>query len=132
MKKAVLIFIVAAIVLIACGLWIINSSVITGHKNIASLAVIILLIGFAIFIGFKRFTSVKRGEPAEDELSKKMLTKTSSISYYISIYLWLFIMYFSDKTKFETHTLIGVGIMGMALIFALTWVIIYFRGIRNE
>jgi hypothetical protein len=132
MKKAVLIFIVAAIVLIASGLWIINSSVITGHKSILSLAVIFLLVGFAIFIGFKQLTSVKRGEPAEDELSKKILTKTSSISYYISIYFWLFIMYFSDKTKIETHTLIGVGIIGMALIFALSWVIIYFRGIRNE
>lgn len=132
MKKAILIFIVATIVLITCGLWIFNSPVIAGHKNILSIAVIILLVGFAMFIGFKRFTSAKRGEPAEDELSKKMLTKTSSISYYISIYIWLFIMYISDKTIIETHTLIGVGIIGMALIFALTWVIIYFRGIRNE
>jgi hypothetical protein len=132
MKKAVLIFVVAAIVLIAIGLWIIDSSVITGHKSILSLAVIILLVGFAIFIGFKQLKSVKRGEPAEDELSKKMQTKASSISYYISIYLWLFIMYFCDKTKIEIHTLIGMGIMGMALVLALSWVIIYFRGIKNE
>jgi hypothetical protein len=132
MKRTVLIFIVAAIVLIACGLWIFNSRVITGNKNILSLVVIIFLVGFAIFIGVKRLKSVKRGEPAEDELSKKLLTKTSSISYYISIYLWLFIMYFSDRTKMEIDTLIGTGIVGMALIFALTWVIIYFRGIRNE
>jgi peptidoglycan/LPS O-acetylase OafA/YrhL len=132
MKKPVLILIVAAIVIITCGLWIINSSMIFGHKNILSLVVIILLVGFAVFIGFKQLTSVKRGEPTEDELSKKMLIKASSISYYISIYLWLFIMYFSEKIKIETHTLIGVGIIGMALIFALSWVIIYFRGIRNE
>lgn len=132
MKKALIIFILAAIVLFTCLLWIINSSVITGHKNILSLAVIILLVGFTIFIGLKRFTSVKRREPPEDELSKKILLKASSISYYISIYLWLFIMYFSDKTKMETDSLIGVGIMVMAMIFAISWVIICFRGIRNE
>jgi hypothetical protein len=132
MKKTVLILVVAALVFITSGFWIINSWVIIGQKYILSLAVIILLVGFAIFAGIKQLTSVKRGEPAEDELSKKMLTKSSSISFFISIYLWLFIMYFSDKSKMETHTLIGVGIMGMALIFALSWVIIYYRGIRNE
>lgn len=132
MKRTVLISIVAAIVLIACGLLVINSSLFAGQKNILSLTVLVLLVGFAILFGMKRLTSVRRGEPAEDELSEKMMRKSSSISFYISIYLWLFIMYFSDKTKIETHTLIGAGILGMALIFALSWIIIYFRGIRNE
>jgi peptidoglycan/LPS O-acetylase OafA/YrhL len=132
MKRAVLIFIVTTIVLITCVLWLINSSGINGLKDILSIAIILLLVGFALFFGVKRFTSAKRREPIEDELSKKILVKASSISYYISIYLWLFIMYFSDRTIMETHTLIGAGILGMALTFALSWVIIYFIGIRNE
>ena len=101
-------------------------------KEIVPYMVIILIIGFALFAGFKRLMSARRGEPSEDELSKKILVKASSVSYYISIYLWLIIMYLSDKTKMENHTLVGAGILGMALTFALCWVIIYFRGLRNE
>lgn len=41
-------------------------------------------------------------------------------------------MYFSDKIKYETHTLIGAGIVAMAIIFAVSWVIFNFRGIKNE
>ena len=93
---------------------------------------IILVVGFAVFIGYKRVTSAKRGEPAEDELSKKVMLRTSSLSFYISLYLWLVIMYFSDKLKLETHTIIGVGILGMAVTFAICWIYFNFRGVRNE
>jgi len=90
------------------------------------------VIGFAVFIGVKRLLSFKRGEPVEDELSKKILLKASSISFYVSIYLWLFIMYYSDKTQLESHTIIGMGILGMSIIFAIAWVVTYLRGIKNE
>ena len=37
------------------------------------IAVGILVVGFAIFLGIRRFKSEKRGEPSEDELSKSIL-----------------------------------------------------------
>jgi peptidoglycan/LPS O-acetylase OafA/YrhL len=91
-----------------------------------------LVVAFAVFVGIKRLTSAKRGEPAEDELSKKVMRRTSSLSYYISLYLWLAIMYFSDKLHYETHTIIGAGILGMAVIFAICWLVSNFTGIKNE
>ncbi len=132
MKRAVLVFILAALVLITTGLWFFSSSNKLNLADILGLAVIILVVGFAIFIGYKRLTSAKRGEPAEDELSKKVMQKTASWSYYISLYVWLAIMYFSDRLKYETHTLIGAGILGMAIVFAICWLVFNFRGIRNE
>jgi peptidoglycan/LPS O-acetylase OafA/YrhL len=132
MKRAVLVFILAALVLITTGLWFFSSSNKLNLSNFLALAVIILVVGFAVFIGYKRLTSAKRGEPAEDELSKKVMQKTASWSYYISLYLWLAIMYFSGRLKYETHTLIGAGILGMAIIFAICWLVFNFRGIRNE
>lgn len=89
-------------------------------------------MAFALFIGFKRLSSARRGEPSEDELSKKVMQKTASFSYYISLYLWLIIMYFSEKLDYETHTLIGAGIIGMAITFAVCWLIFNFGGIKNE
>jgi hypothetical protein len=91
----------------------------------------LVLVGFAIYKGISRARSAARKEPAEDELSKSILLKASSLSYYISIYLWLFIMYISDKVKWETHTLIGAGILGMAVIFSLSWLGVKFIGLRN-
>lgn len=132
MKRAVLIFILAALVLISTGLWFFSSSNKLNLSDFLGLAVIILVVGFAVLFGYKRLTSAKRGEPVEDELSRKVMQKTASWSYFISLYLWLAIMYFSDRLKFETHTLIGAGILGMAVIFTICWLVFNFRGIRND
>jgi peptidoglycan/LPS O-acetylase OafA/YrhL len=132
MKRAVLIFIVAALVLITCGLWFFTGGSNTKPVNLLQFGVIIIVVVFAIFLGFKRFSSAKRGEPAEDELSKKVLQKTAALSFYISLYLWLAMIYFSDKIKLESDALIGAGILGMAVIYAICWVIINFTGLKNE
>lgn len=92
---------------------------------------VLVVVGFAVFIGINRIKSVIQKEPIEDELSKKIMIKASSISYYISIYLWLIIMYFSDKVALESHSLIGAGILGMAIIFLLSWIGVKMFGVSN-
>ena len=132
MKRGVIVFIVAALVLITTGIWFFSGTEKFKPIELVSFGIIILVVLFAVFVGYKRLTSAKRGEPPEDELSKKVMQKTSSLSFYISLYLWLAIMYFSDKIDFETHTVIGAGILGMAVVFAICWLVFNFRGIRNE
>jgi hypothetical protein len=132
MKKTTIIFIVAALVLISLILWAVNVDFSGSNSEIVMIAISAILVGFAIFVGVRRAKSSLRKEPIEDELSKMVMLKTSSLSYYISIYLWLFVMYFSDRTKMETHTLIGAGILGMAIIFILCWIGIRIKGIKNE
>jgi hypothetical protein len=132
MKRTVILFIIAALVLGTTLLWIFSGSGKVSLTELLSLGVILLVLGFALFVGYKRVSSLKKGEPAEDEMSKKVMLKTSSFSYYISIYLWLAIMYFSDRLHYETHTIIGGGILGMAVTFGVCWLFFNFRGIRNE
>jgi len=132
MKRAIIVFILAALVLATVGIWMFLGSSELTSVDLVSFGVIFLVIGFAVFIGYKRLNSARRGEPPEDELSKKVMQKTAGLSYYISLYLWLAIMYFSDKLKYETHTLIAAGILGMAVIFTICWLVFNFRGIRNE
>lgn len=93
--------------------------------------VITLLVVFALFIGVKRISSEKRGEPSEDEMSKKVMQKAASLSYFISLYLWVFMIYIKDKVTMDVEVLMGSGILGMAVIFALSWLYFNFRGIRN-
>jgi peptidoglycan/LPS O-acetylase OafA/YrhL len=132
MKKASLIFILSALVLITVGVWFFSGSNEIKPMDIVSLGVIILVVAFAVFVGYKKLSSARHDEPAEDELSKKVMRKTAAWSFYISPYLWLAIMYFSDKFQYETHTFIAAGILGMAVIFAICWLVFNFRGIRDE
>ncbi len=93
---------------------------------------VIVLLCFRTFLGFRRLSNVKRGEPSEDELSKKILQKTAATSYYISLYIWVFLIYLKDRIEFDTEELLGTGILAMAVTFAISWIVINFRGIRND
>jgi peptidoglycan/LPS O-acetylase OafA/YrhL len=132
MKKGIVVLIVAMLVLITTGLWLFSASGNLKTFDVVSFGIIILVVASAFFVGYKRLASAKRGEPPEDELSKKVMQKTSALSYYISLYLWLAIMYFSDRLDYETHTVIGAGILGMAVVFAVCWMVFNFTGVRNE
>jgi peptidoglycan/LPS O-acetylase OafA/YrhL len=132
MKKTVLVFIVSALVVVTTVIWVLTSRTAFKPADLGMYAVLILVVGFALFVGVKRLSSIKKGEPAEDELSKKVLQKTAAMSYYISLYLWLAVMYVSDKLDYETHVFLSAGILGMAVIFALCWLVYNFRGVRNE
>jgi hypothetical protein len=50
-----------------------------------------------------------------------ILRKGAATSYYVSIYMWLAFMFFEEYIDLERRTLIGAGILGMALIYALSW-----------
>ena len=132
MKKAVIVFIVAAMVLVTTGIWFFNSANRFRILDIVSFGIIVVLIGFAAFIGFKKLTSARRGEPAEDELSKKVMQKTAAWSYYVSLYMWVGMIFISDKITLKMDELLGAGILAMALTFAVFWLIFHFKGVENE
>jgi hypothetical protein len=131
MKRTLIIFVIAALVIITLILWALYGHFSWNFEETTMIAISIVVVGFAVYIGIARLKSTLRKEPPEDELSKSIMTKASSLSYYISIYLWLFIMYISDKTSMATHTLIGAGILGMAIIFFLSWLGVKLFGLRN-
>ncbi|NMC37183.1 MAG: hypothetical protein GYA41_02535 [Bacteroidales bacterium] len=132
MKKGIIVLIIAALVLATTGLWLFSSSGDLKPYDFLAFAIILLVVGFAIFVGYKRLSSAKRGEPAEDEMSKKILQRTAAISYYISLYLWVAILFIKDRVSLDTEELIGGGILGMALTYAICWVVLNFRGVKNE
>ena len=132
MKRSLIVFIVAALVLTSTVIWFFGTE--TGIKavDLTHFGIIALLIIFAVFIGIKRLKSEKRGEPVEDELSKKILQKTSSLSYYLSLYWWVFMLYLKDRITLDSDEILGTGILGMAVIFALSWVFFSIKGVRND
>ncbi len=131
MKRTLLIFIVALLVLVSIVFWVFNIQKPLNPIEIGMILVPLILVGFSLFLGFRNLGSAIRKEPVEDELSKKVMTKASSLSFYISLYIWLFVMYISDKTTLAPQSLIGAGIAGMALVFLLSWIGVKIFGLGN-
>jgi peptidoglycan/LPS O-acetylase OafA/YrhL len=94
-------------------------------------AIIIVLAAFALMFGIRRLRSERRGEPAEDELSKKIMQRAASTAYYVSLYWWLVLSYLSDNWQMETGSVIGRGILGMAIIFVLSWFFYKMKGVKS-
>ncbi|HDR89176.1 MAG TPA: DUF2178 domain-containing protein [Bacteroidetes bacterium] len=132
MKKTLVMFFVAALVILSVIVWIFHAKLTWGTQEILMVSGVVIIAGFALILGIKRLLSHLRKEPAEDEFSKKIMTRASSLSYYISLYLWLMLMYLSDETGLECHTLIGAGILGMALVFFFSWIGVKLLGTGHE
>lgn len=132
MKKSLIVFIVVGLVLLTTGLLFFKSFELLSTMDFLHIGIITLIVGFAVFIGFKRLRSEKRGEPAEDELSKKILQRAAATSYYISLYIWVILIFLKDRVEFETEELLGSGILAMAATFGISWLIIKSKGIKND
>jgi protein-S-isoprenylcysteine O-methyltransferase Ste14 len=132
MKKIIPVLVVSVLVLGTTLLWMTNSKFSMPVVEILQFIVIILIVGFAIYIAMNRLRSVRRGEPAEDELSKKILLKASSFSYYASLYLWVAMIFVNDRTKLDTEILLGIGILGMAVIWVAFVIFFKIKGLKYE
>lgn len=132
MKKSLLVFIVAGLVLVSTVIWLLSTVEKYTTMDLLHIGIISLLVGFAVFVGFKRVSNEKRGEPVEDELSKKILQKSAALSYFISLYIWVFLLFLKDRVSMDTEELLGTGILTMGVTFGVTWLILNYRGLKNE
>lgn len=125
-----LIFSISALIIAA--LFIMRSEGIFLAEN-SKMTIILIVIGLlALIVAVIRYKSFKNREPVEDEYTKKVMRKTASYSFYVSLYLWLFVSYFSEDSGMDTQQIIGLGIVGMAIVFVISWVVVKLTGLRNE
>jgi peptidoglycan/LPS O-acetylase OafA/YrhL len=132
MKRAVIALSVSLLVLATTAFWFFRVEESVKGPEVLTFGIIIVLVGFGLYFAYMRFTGAKRGEPAEDELSKKVMQKTAAWSYYISLYMWVFMIWLKDRVTLDTEQVLGAGILCMAVIFFLCWIIIRLRGISND
>ena len=122
MKRAIIIAAIAVLVLVTIVLWMLNSGDSLKGSMSLMLGIQVVVLLFAILVVVRRWTAAKNKIPAEDEMSKAILRRGAATSYYVSLYLWLALMFFEERIDLERSTLIGAGILGMAVIYALSWV----------
>ena len=129
-RKATFIAVLAVSVLVTMIFWFVRSGATLDFAGSSIIIIQFVVLAFAIVVVFRRLKSAKQNLPAEDEMSKGILRKGAATSYYVSLYMWLAFMFFEDRIDLERSTLIGAGILGMAVIYALSWV--YHNYIRRS
>lgn len=125
-----LIFAISALIVAALFLLESKGMLIGEHSTLTIVLSVIAIL--AIIIAVIRFKSFKNREPVEDEYSNKIMQKTAAYSFYVSLYLWLAVSYFSEDSKMDTQQIIGYGVVGMAVVFVVSWVIVKLNGLSNE
>jgi len=130
-SKTFLTFFILFWLLVLAGIFLFQKGYSNEKFEIVHVLIIILLVGFALFVGIKKLTAEKRGQPAEDELSRKLLKNAAATSYYISLYLWVLLIYINSERDIDTEALLSSGIIAMAIIFAVCWIFYKIRGIRD-
>lgn len=131
MSKKVVGIAIIIVVIIGLVLFFVNDGF-SKIDKIESIFVLVLVVGIGMVTVYRHFLSTARGEPEEDEYSKLILEKAASKSYYVSLYLWLIISYFSQRIKIDTEQVIGFGIIGMAVLFVIFWSYFRIKGLKSE
>ncbi|MFA6255396.1 MAG: hypothetical protein WC675_05215 [Patescibacteria group bacterium] len=96
--------------------------------NLIPLIIPLLIIIFMAFFIIRRYKGIKSGMPLEDEYSKKVMLKASSVSYYLTLYWLLFIGWFEEPIAnlfglqhLDAGQTTGAGIVGMAIFLFALW-----------
>lgn len=137
MKKIFFPVSILTLVLIIAGIRIFHSGVTEKSEFLSTFEFIhVAFILIFFFIGnvfwIKRIKSGKSGLPEEDELSKRISQKSSAFSFYISLFIWLILLFIMQSKILQTEILFGIGFIAMAITFITTWLIFNSRGIGNE
>jgi peptidoglycan/LPS O-acetylase OafA/YrhL len=130
MRRTILIAVIALLVVVTFIIWIASSELSFDFGTILMIVIAVVILAFAVIRVVRGVSDAKNKLPAEDELSKMIMLRAGYTSYQLSLFLWLVIGSVEDRIEMEGHTIIGAGILGMAILFALSW--IYHRYIRRS
>jgi len=131
MRKTIIMILTAVLVIAGAAVYVYYGDFEWSIQEVLMAAGLVIIIGFAAYLIIQRLRSSARKEAMEDEFSKKVMQKASSLSFYISLYWWLAVSFISETINWETHTLIGGGILGMAIIFFFCWLGVRFTGLKD-
>ena len=132
MRKVIVTAVGTLTVIAGVIVWLSMPSVEINRNEVLMLVSLILVVGFALFLAYGRYRNARQNLPVEDEMSRNILRRGAATSYYLSLYLWLAIMMFEPSLKLDRSSLIGAGILGMAVLYALSWIYHrYFRKVHD-
>ena len=92
---------------------------------------IVILFIMGIILGVKRRRATEEGFPEDDELSEKIVRKSAGISFYLTLFIWLILLFINSFIELDSRLIFSYGFIGMSLTFVITWLVINSQGIKN-
>lgn len=128
--RLLLIFILAGTVTFSVGLWLYSTESKLETRELLIAGLVLILVVFSFVIGLKKMKDVKKGLPADDELSNSIKQKAAAMAFMYSFYMWLFIIVFMTDKEMRVDIPLGIGILGMGLLFFGFWAYYSKKGIN--
>ena len=137
MKRIFLPLFIVTYAVILSGILILQTGSLEASQNYLFteyfyVGIISIFFILGIYIGYKRMKRKKEGFPEEDEMSRKVARKAAANSFYLSLFLWLALIYIQDRSDSDTRIFFGYGMIGMALIFVFSWFFYQYKGLLHE
>ena len=129
--KTMLILMLAGTVTFTIGLWLYSTKSELSIIEYTIAGLVLVVVVFSLFIGFKRLKDVKKGIPPEDELSVKIKQKAAANAFAFSFYLWTLIVIFIGDKEMRPTIPIGIGILATGILFLGLWAYYSKTGLGN-
>jgi hypothetical protein len=119
-KKSLFSFIPFLGIIGLMAFWLFKTTKTLDTETYFILGLVLLILAISLYFKITSYNSEKAGLTGEDELSIRVKEKSTSKSFYWSIYMWVFVLIFVEMES-RNKIIIGLGIIGMGLIFFLNW-----------
>ena len=128
---------IITLVLVLSGIWIYQAGApkdtsLFFYSEIIHVGIIALFFFLGVVFSIRRVRAREGGFPEEDELSKKIIQKASTVSFFISLFIWLIVLFLNVKTMIDVEVLFSYGFIGTALVFMINWIVFNRRGLGDE
>ncbi|MFC0878091.1 hypothetical protein ACE01N_15950 [Saccharicrinis sp. FJH2] len=133
MKRLFLPLFVLTWVLVLSGIILFQTK--ESDSEVMEIVFIVVLVAFffsGIVLSYGRIKGKKDGYTPEDELARKIAHKVAAISYFTSLIFWLGMVILHHYVEISTKNLLASGLIGMALIFLILWIVFTVRGLPDE
>jgi uncharacterized membrane protein YiaA len=130
--KLMLVFILVGLVSYAVALWFYNTKTSLDTSEYIIAAFVLIVVIFSLVVGVKKLKDMKKGYPSDDELSVRIKQKAAANSFLYSFYLWLGIMLFFNDEALRSSIPVGLGILGMGILFIGFWIYYSKNGLDSK
>ena len=129
--KTFLAFYFTFLLLALAGIGLYQNEDLPRQLEVVHIVVLLSVVGIGLYQAYLKIKAKRSGQPPDDEYSLRILHRAGTSSFLLSLYLWAIIIYLHAKTEIATGILFSCGIMGMAVLFALSWLYFKIWGSKN-
>lgn len=104
----------------------------TSIAEIVYVIMLFIIISLSVYMSIKRSSDIKAGLPADDELSRNIIHRAGSFTFFVSLFIWLVLLIIEAQGNTESKYLFSFGLIISSFVFMISWAILQSGGKVNE